>query len=242
MNPLNAQSVNMGWCYDRDGEYNQEWYLALNGLNFNSEDLYPSEGFPSHHISSPTQAVSDYQFNSYQPPMNYSFLTPNSAHNQLSTAGSDVSSSPWDYTSAGTPDADNSVANTGSPNGPPFSSTLTQSARGANSSKSHKCSKCPQSFSLKKDLNRHSSSKHRRPGDPLFRCRCGYEDSRRDNYKRHLDKCKKELDQYRYVCKCGGHECVAKEEHEEHIRGCMRKSNRGSRRGVDEGGCPSSAT
>ncbi|KAI1820291.1 hypothetical protein F4861DRAFT_523662 [Xylaria intraflava] len=100
-----------------------------------------------------------------------------------------------------------------------LSSTATQSTRPSGSPKFHKCRECPQSFSSKKDLQRHCGSVHRKPGDPLFHCRCGYESCRGDNYRRHLGKCKRKLIHSQYVCKCS-YGCMAKEDHGLHIQGC----------------------
>ncbi|KAI1820290.1 hypothetical protein F4861DRAFT_523659 [Xylaria intraflava] len=99
------------------------------------------------------------------------------------------------------------------------SSTPAQLTDDANLSTPYKCEYCSWTGDLRKDLNWYRVTMHRAPGEPLFRCRCGHENSRKDNYERHLRRCERTLIHPYYMCKCGD-ENEVKEEHEEHIRRC----------------------
>ncbi|KAI1820292.1 hypothetical protein F4861DRAFT_543080 [Xylaria intraflava] len=170
-------------------------------------DSDPDEG---DHIASTGQAVWD-----------NSFLSLNSTdlHSMPLLLSTAASPTPWDHSAAltGAPATHSSISQAYGQHGPP--PTPTQVSPGINLSASQ-CDICSRWFSLEKDLRRHKSSVHRQPSDPAFRCRCGHEDSRKDNYKRHLRKCKKELVNPYYACKCCSHECMAKGEHEKHIQEC----------------------
>ncbi|KAI1735288.1 hypothetical protein F4680DRAFT_470182 [Xylaria scruposa] len=66
------------------------------------------------------------------------------------------------------------------------------------------CEKCNHPFGSAKDLKRHKKSKHRTDSSPVFKCRCGKTDPRKDNHKRHVMKCGGDP-QYGslYTCICG---------------------------------------
>ncbi|KAI2463923.1 hypothetical protein F4781DRAFT_440067 [Annulohypoxylon bovei var. microspora] len=85
-----------------------------------------------------------------------------------------------------------------------------------NSPKRQHCEICNKSFTKKNDLTRHRKSVHE-SNDPKNRCACGYEQIRKDNYKRHVRNCKKDNGYYR--CKCNK-EHVGKQAHLNHVHHC----------------------
>ncbi|KAI1164538.1 hypothetical protein F5B18DRAFT_670849 [Nemania serpens] len=63
---------------------------------------------------------------------------------------------------------------------------------------------CGRYFEYKKDFVRHVRSKHPNDGDPVFKCRCGKADPRKDNHKRHVKGCAKACPVGNaYTCTCG---------------------------------------
>ncbi|TRX93430.1 hypothetical protein FHL15_005705 [Xylaria flabelliformis] len=97
----------------------------------------------------------------------------------------------------------------------PSPSTLS----GAADARRFECNECPSSFAQNKDLNRHKKSVHPTGNEPLYRCRCGREGVRKDNYLRHVDPCSNEYRYPAYSCKCG-HLSEHKEPHVEHVSRC----------------------
>ncbi|GAW19363.1 hypothetical protein ANO14919_088490 [Xylariales sp. No.14919] len=88
-------------------------------------------------------------------------------------------------------------------------------------SNSWKCLTCSKSFSSQGGLNRHiiHSAQHRESsGTALHRCRCGFKQTRRDNYRRHVNTCKKTITTL-YRCNCG-EESSDPVEHRGHIEVC----------------------
>lgn len=61
---------------------------------------------------------------------------------------------------------------------------------------------CGATFKHQKDLNRHSCFVHIPPGAPKYWCRCGHLNSRKDNFRRHLNVCSRAAPWYMYGCKC----------------------------------------
>lgn len=103
----------------------------------------------------------------------------------------------------------------------------TSTVKSSESSKRYSCNRCPQRFKQRKDLDRHTPIHDRVPGGQKIKgrylCQCGKLDHRKDNHKRHVEKCKKSGGN-NFVCQClfeTGH----KEEHEDHIRRCREGSN-----------------
>ncbi|KAI0098033.1 hypothetical protein GGR51DRAFT_438217 [Nemania sp. FL0031] len=64
------------------------------------------------------------------------------------------------------------------------------------------CTMCPNSFKYKKDLNRHLDTVHKAQDDPVYLCRCGKVDTRKDNFRRHLRTCKGKHPNAHFKCKC----------------------------------------
>lgn len=56
-----------------------------------------------------------------------------------------------------------------------------------------------------------------------YLCWCGKVDHRKDNHKRHVEKCEKNGGN-NFVCQCL-FETSSKQEHKDHIRGCREGSN-----------------
>ncbi|KAI1438378.1 hypothetical protein GGR50DRAFT_426102 [Xylaria sp. CBS 124048] len=104
--------------------------------------------------------------------------------------------------------------------------SLPTSTRSVTSSslKSWLCNYCSQSFDLEKDLNRHVGSKHRVQGQPLYVCKCGYNNPRKDNHRRHLRSpdCKRPAVRLYYTCICGW-KCEDKTAHMRHFEECGRR-------------------
>ncbi|KAI0469229.1 hypothetical protein F4859DRAFT_487415 [Xylaria cf. heliscus] len=85
--------------------------------------------------------------------------------------------------------------------------------------KPHTCNICQDStFKDYKDLRRHNDTKHRQQGAPVYECRCGRVNPRKDNYLQHLRTCNQTSGDA-YFCKCP-HTCEEKEEHKAHVKGC----------------------
>ncbi|KAI0856487.1 hypothetical protein F4860DRAFT_492845 [Xylaria cubensis] len=80
------------------------------------------------------------------------------------------------------------------------------------------CNECPSSFAQNKDLNRHKISVHPTGNEPLYRCRCGKEGVRKDNYLRHVEPCSN-YHYPTYACKCG-YACEDKDDHVGHVSQC----------------------
>ncbi|KAI1261024.1 hypothetical protein F5Y18DRAFT_431569 [Xylariaceae sp. FL1019] len=80
---------------------------------------------------------------------------------------------------------------------------------------------CSSAFKHKKDLARHlKSKKHATGHETVYGCRCGKEDTRKDNHLRHVHFCEKPPSPgAQYVCTCQSSTCL-KEEHVEHVRSC----------------------
>ncbi|OTB06579.1 hypothetical protein M426DRAFT_9358 [Hypoxylon sp. CI-4A] len=81
-----------------------------------------------------------------------------------------------------------------------------------------RCKECGQSFTKNNDLKRHVQSRHQKDDIPKFQCICGKQDHRKDNYKRHVEKCRQRLFSF-YTCKCGMQH-ADKDEHLNHVRPC----------------------
>ncbi|KAI0441361.1 hypothetical protein F4803DRAFT_428385 [Xylaria telfairii] len=101
---------------------------------------------------------------------------------------------------------------------PPLSPTPLALA-GAADARPFPCSGCPSSFKHRKDLKRHVTSVHATGNEPVYRCRCGFQGVRKDNYLRHVSRCNEEPCYPAYSCKCED-ACVDKEMHSEHVRPC----------------------
>ncbi|KAI0533632.1 hypothetical protein GGR58DRAFT_99347 [Xylaria digitata] len=87
----------------------------------------------------------------------------------------------------------------------------------------YQCQECPGTpiFRSQRELNRLAHSRaHRSETTPLYRCCCGYRQSRRDNYLRHLSLCEPPTSGP-YGCNCG-EEFSGLGRHEEHVRNCGR--------------------
>ncbi|OTA92309.1 hypothetical protein M434DRAFT_31976 [Hypoxylon sp. CO27-5] len=82
----------------------------------------------------------------------------------------------------------------------------------------HCCDICKKVFTKNNDLIRHQESVHSR-GGPTYRCICGYSQIRKDNYKRHVESCKKEDILSSYSCKCTK-EHNDKSVHLDHVKSC----------------------
>ncbi|KAI1735453.1 hypothetical protein F4680DRAFT_305154 [Xylaria scruposa] len=93
----------------------------------------------------------------------------------------------------------------------------------------HTCNICvdPCGFKEKKDLRRHQDSKHPTGYEDCFFCRCGKKVIRKDNYRRHVDSCKKPPSND-YTCKCH-FACTNKREHVQHLAGCRYAYGRSGR-------------
>ncbi|KAI0530448.1 hypothetical protein GGR58DRAFT_524458 [Xylaria digitata] len=86
----------------------------------------------------------------------------------------------------------------------------------------HICTMCPNAttcFTHKKDLNRHINTVHATGNEPIYSCRCGKLNTRKDNYLRHLRSCDKQYPYPYYLCKCPSY-CTSKEEHMRHVTNC----------------------
>lgn len=93
----------------------------------------------------------------------------------------------------------------------------------------YQCGKCTSRFCTRKDLDRHLHI-HDLPthgiSEPLFRCRCGRENRRKDNFHRHLLGCQYTPTQDYYSCICGNTE-TSKQNMFTHFAACGRKLRRG---------------
>lgn len=97
--------------------------------------------------------------------------------------------------------------------------------------KRFRCNPCNQDFTSQKDLKRHQKAQiHLRktgnllevpvPDCKYYTCRCGYHQTRKDDYKRHLRTCKlKRRKHSNYTCRCGC-QLHDKGEHLQHISDC----------------------
>jgi len=90
---------------------------------------------------------------------------------------------------------------------------------------------CLRSFTTSRSQQRHhQSEQHRGSGSaaPSYRCGgCGRRTpaTRRDNYRRHLEKCKKRIGAS-YICHCGQSPTFDREEHLSHVADCKGKAGR----------------
>ncbi|KAH8201114.1 hypothetical protein TruAng_004741 [Truncatella angustata] len=80
------------------------------------------------------------------------------------------------------------------------------------------CPDCAKRFNKSNDLKRHVQTKHTSDG-PYFMCKCGYSNTRKDNYKRHVLTCKNDESDVSYACICS-HVSSSKERHLVHIVPC----------------------
>ncbi|KAF7538558.1 hypothetical protein G7054_g2776 [Neopestalotiopsis clavispora] len=92
---------------------------------------------------------------------------------------------------------------------------------------------CGHTFGRSKDLKRHKSTVHREDNDPVYTCRCGKDDPRKDNHGRHVrvcvnPPCKEPPSLGSYVCKCS-HSSQERDGHLEHVKSCST-GRRGRRR------------
>ncbi|KAI0451126.1 hypothetical protein F5B21DRAFT_488258 [Xylaria acuta] len=81
------------------------------------------------------------------------------------------------------------------------------------------CPDCSACFKQKKDLNRHKNCVHATGDEPVYCCRCGKDNVRKDNHLRHVNHCTREHCHPYYTCKCG-HACEDKESHVKHVSNC----------------------
>lgn len=86
------------------------------------------------------------------------------------------------------------------------------------------CSICGHAFARSKDLKRHKSTVHREDNDPVYLCRCGKDDPRKDNHGRHVkvcvnSPCMKPPGFGAYVCKCL-HSSQKQDDHMKHVKSC----------------------
>ncbi|KAI1086723.1 hypothetical protein F5B19DRAFT_119248 [Rostrohypoxylon terebratum] len=79
------------------------------------------------------------------------------------------------------------------------------------------CSLCFKSYKYKKDRRRHIMTAHEE--GPQYNCKCGHRGSRKDNYTRHVDRCRSAKTGGRYQCKCGD-ETPDKNSHNQHLKSC----------------------
>ncbi|KAI1121394.1 hypothetical protein F5Y10DRAFT_272143 [Nemania abortiva] len=102
---------------------------------------------------------------------------------------------------------------------PALASSASPTTAMTDLSRQFPCTMCPNSFKYRKDLNRHLDTVHKTLDDPVYRCRCGKTDTRKDNCRRHVRNCKgKHPDRY-FICKCGSTFTV-KEEYIAHFADC----------------------
>lgn len=96
--------------------------------------------------------------------------------------------------------------------------------------KPHKCTvyPCTSAFQHKKDLARHMKTVHSTGNEPYFRCRCDKTDIRKDNYLRHLEKCRRDYKHAEYMCSCGDL-CGDKGQHRLHVVECTYGQGRPGR-------------
>ncbi|KAI1177055.1 hypothetical protein F4777DRAFT_543569 [Nemania sp. FL0916] len=106
-------------------------------------------------------------------------------------------------------------------------SNLSPAPPSPGSRKPHQCSQCNASFTYKKDLKRHQRSVHPAENQPFYRCRCGVESVRKDNYLRHVNSCKKQRYDL-YSCNCQ-YSCAVKQDHCRHVTMCKRYSSQRGR-------------
>ncbi|KAI0479842.1 hypothetical protein F4859DRAFT_529972 [Xylaria cf. heliscus] len=90
---------------------------------------------------------------------------------------------------------------------------------GTTTVKQFQCKHCGASFTYRKDLTRHKTSVHATGNEPVYRCRCGKRDVRKDNYRRHVEHCSREHIYQYYMCKCTDNE-EDKEIHIQHVIPC----------------------
>ncbi|KAI0907599.1 hypothetical protein F4823DRAFT_548282 [Ustulina deusta] len=74
----------------------------------------------------------------------------------------------------------------------------------ADQAKPYPCPSCPNmSFRYNKDLTRHTSTVHPTGYEPVYRCRCGKSDFRKDNHLRHVGTCARSRSGiHYYACRC----------------------------------------
>ncbi|KAI3324797.1 hypothetical protein HD806DRAFT_493647 [Xylariaceae sp. AK1471] len=90
-----------------------------------------------------------------------------------------------------------------SPPSPPSPPSATNTKITTVSLRQHHCNSCSISFELRKDLKRHRNTVHATGNEPAYSCRCGKNDNRKDNHRRHVHSCKRGPCQPHYSCKCG---------------------------------------
>ncbi|KAF2971003.1 hypothetical protein GQX73_g2555 [Xylaria multiplex] len=94
----------------------------------------------------------------------------------------------------------------------------------------YKCNICPgkRTFRSQNELNRHTThSKSHRGDTPCYECSCGYKQSRKDNYIRHLqlNHPQDSVDGTPYRCNCGKPNSD-KDTHIQHVKSCQGITNR----------------
>ncbi|KAK4223492.1 hypothetical protein QBC38DRAFT_487641 [Podospora fimiseda] len=110
-----------------------------------------------------------------------------------------------------TPDSTLSIFSSTSPSRA-FSTPRTVSSSDAKSPR-RRLSCCGKDFHSPRDLDRHFNSFH---GSERLKCRCGKLNSRKDNHKRHVSKCRlPTVTSYR--CSCGREDHI-KDKHLSHIK------------------------
>ena len=83
---------------------------------------------------------------------------------------------------------------------------------------------CNKTYTTSTNRQRHYDTVHKK--DKFYYCRCGKEDSRKDNHRRHIQSCEKGKGNH-YCCSCGILTTV-KEEYLAHIATCGLRKNRAS--------------
>ncbi|KAI1174526.1 hypothetical protein F4777DRAFT_378721 [Nemania sp. FL0916] len=94
-------------------------------------------------------------------------------------------------------------------------------SRSVEEGRRYTCSLCPDAFFKNpKDTRRHVRTVHPTGQEPMYSCRCGKQDYRKDNHKRHVLRCHKECSLGCYICVCQS-PCNKKQLHVAHLDGCI---------------------